>query len=159
MNLAKRITLLILLGLCSTALNAEWRPEILLSKNESALEILNRPDVSDLENRILDYVKQSWCSQEKASLLFELVLITEPKVCVEIGAFMGASTLPILASLRYLQNGKAYIIEPWSSQEAIRGLPDDDPNTIWWGGLDMSIIKRHFVHMLNHWSLSSSCHI
>lgn len=159
MNLAKRVTLLILLAFASIPLNAEWRPEILLSKNENAPPILTKSKVLDLKNRVLDSTKQSWCSQEKASLLFELVLVTKPKVCVEIGAFMGASTLPMLASLHYLKKGKAYIIEPWSCKEAIKGLPSDNPNTIWWSGLDMPNIKKHFAHMLNHWSLSSSCQI
>ena len=159
MNLAKCVPLLVLLALTSISLNAEWRPDILTQKNTHALAILNQPDVLDLKKRIFDYVNQSWCSHEKSSLLFELVLITKPKVCVEIGAFMGASTLPLLAGLQYVQKGEAFIIDSWSNDEAIRGLPSDDPNTIWWAGLDMPIIKSHFDHMVNYWSLSSSCHI
>lgn len=140
-------------------LNAEWNPECLPIENENQLNVLKNPSLIDVENRVLEYVKNSWCSQEKAKLILELVVITQPKVCVEIGAFTGSSTLPMLAGLQYLKHGHAYIIDAWSNEEAIRGWPIKDPNTEWWSSLDMPILKNHCIYMIDSWSLSSYCHV
>ena len=78
---------------------------------------------------------------------------------MEIGAFTGSCTLPLLAGLQYLSRGNAYVIEPWSNAEAAKGLPKDDPNAIWWAGLDMQAVKNQFIHMLNNWSLTPYCQL
>jgi hypothetical protein len=112
------------------------------------------PECVQLEQKIVDFLKNSWCSEEKARLIFECVVANRPKVCVEIGAFTGSSTLPLLVGLQYLNHGKAYVIDAWSNKEAIRGLPKDDPNTVWWASLDMNAIKNQFIQTMDKWSLS-----
>ncbi len=139
-------------------LNAEWNPEYLLLENKNVLETLNNAKLAKLENQVFEYVKNSWCSQEKAKLLLELVVLTQPAVCVEIGAFTGATALPILAGLQYLKRGTAYVIDAWSNAEAVRGLPGNDPNAVWWAGLDMHAVQKQFNHMLKDWSIKSYCH-
>ena len=91
--------------------------------------------------------------------MLELVVITKPAVCVEIGAFTGSTTLPMLAGLRYLGVGRAYVIDPWSNEEAIRGLPGDDVNTAWWSGVDMHAVRAQFAQMLETWSLGALCQV
>lgn len=136
-------------------LNAEWNPEYLPFENKNAFEKLNNSELTKLEARVFDYVKNSWCSQDKAKLLLELIILTKPEVCVEIGA--GSSTLPILAGLQYLKKGMTYVIDSWSNAEAIKGLPSSDPNTTWWGGMNMRAAKKQVMYMLKLWSLNSHC--
>lgn len=157
MNFIKLVCLFTVFFINVNVLNAEWQAEYLPLENEKTLEVLNNPALSTLKNRVYGYIKNSWCSQEKAKLLLELIVITKPKVCVEIGAFTGSSTLPILAGLRYLKQGNAYIIDAWSSKEAIRGLPSTDPNNIWWGSLNMKDIKNQFDRMINTWFFHPFC--
>ena len=142
-----------------TIIEAAWNPLYLSLKNVEALEILKQPDVVALENQVLDVIKNSWCSQEKAQLLMELVIIMRPDVCVEIGAFTGSSTLPLLKGLKYCNQGQVYIIEPWSAAEAIKGLPKNDPNTTWWAGLHMKEVKTQFIKMIKRWALKDFCNI
>ncbi len=156
MKLLKLICGFAVLASAST-LSAEWNPQYLPFENVQ--ETLHHPELTQLEDRVLEAVKNSWCSQEKAKLLFELTVLARPSVCVEIGAFTGSTTLPILAGLQYLNSGVAYAIDAWSSAESIKGLPANDPNTVWWGGLDMGAIKNQFVHMLVHWALNPYCQI
>ncbi len=113
------------------------------------------PEFARLEKKIVDFLKTSWCSEEKAKLILEYVVVNRPKVCVEIGVFTGSSTLPLLAGLQYVNHGFAYVIDAWSNKEAIQGLPQNDPNTVWWGSLDMEAVKNQFLHTMNQWSLSS----
>ena len=159
MNLIKFVYAFVFAFININPLNAEWHAECLPFESKRTHEILNSPGLVALKNQVFEYVKNSWCSQEKAKLLLELIIITNPKVCVEIGAFTGSSTLPILAGLQYLNQGSAYIIDAWSNEESIRGLPSSDPNSIWWGGLNMEVIKEQFNHLMYALSFHSFCQI
>jgi hypothetical protein len=112
------------------------------------------PEFVQLEQKIVDFLKTSWCSEEKAKLILKCVIANRPKVCVEIGAFTGSSTLPLLAALQYVNHGHAYVIDAWSNTEAIRGLPKADPNAVWWASLNMHAVKSQFIQTMNQWSLS-----
>ena len=155
----KLVCLCAVLFLSTNTMVADWDPDCLSIDNESALEILSSSELVDLEHKIFEYVKNSWCSENKAKLLFELMVLTKPQVSVEIGAFTGSSTLPFLAALKYIGSGKAYVIDAWSTEEAIRGLPKEDVNTIWWETLNMQAVQNHFMHMLTSWSLHPYCEV
>ncbi len=119
------------------------------------LSAAQSPEYVKLEQKIVDFLKTSWCTEEKAKVILECVVANQPKVCVEIGAFTGSSTLPLLAGLKYVNHGHAYVIDAWSNKETIRGLPEDDPNTVWWASLDMKAIKKQFIQTMDQWSLNS----
>ncbi len=108
-----------------------------------------------LKNDVCEYLKESWCSEEKANLIMDVIFETKPKVCVEIGVFTGSSFLPIAATLAYLRQGHAYAIDSWSNQEAIKFIPYADPNYKWWATVDMQEIKNQFLSMLDVWSFNS----
>jgi len=110
---------------------AEWDPEQLPNISKQELNVLNNQKFNKLKNKVLKYTENSWCSSEKTKLIFELILLKHPKICVEIGTFSGSSALPILAGLKYLNKGSVYLIDPWSNQEAVKGLEPDDPNAVW----------------------------
>ncbi len=127
---------------------------LLLFMTIGNLSAANSPEFVQLERKIVEFLKTSWCTEEKAKLILECVVANRPEVCVEIGSFTGSSTLPILAGLKYVNHGYAYTIDAWSNQEAIRGLPKDDPNRVWWGSLDMKAIKKQFMQTMDQWSLN-----
>lgn len=120
----------------------------------SPLSAAYSPEFVQLEQRVVDFLKASWCSAEKAKLILECVVVNRPKVCVEIGAFTGSSTLPLLAGLQYINQGYAYVVDAWSNEEAVRGLPKEDPNAVWWSSLDMQAVKNQFIHTMSQWSLT-----
>jgi hypothetical protein len=156
----KNIKLIFLFFLISCIpLYPDWEPDCLGLNDTAALEILKSPDLNDLKSHVLQYLQNSWCTKGKANLLIDLVVLTSPEVCVEIGSFTGSTALPILASLQYCGKGNLYAIDAWSPEEAIRGLPPSDVNTQWWGMLDMVSIKAQFYEMLNSWSLNKYCRV
>ena len=140
-------------------MTVEWNPDCVAGDNPSGLADVDSPALRQLESEVFEYLKNSWCSEQKARLLLELVVITKPSVCVEVGAFTGSTTLPVLAGLRYLGAGRAYVVDPWSTEEAIRGLPAGDVNTVWWSGLDMQAVRARFAQMLETWRLDSWCEV
>ena len=120
------------------------------------------PENSKFENvksQVTEYLKGSWCSAEKANLIMELIVTEHLRNCVEVGAFTGSSALPILAALRYLNQGHVYLIDAWSNQEAVKGLNAQDPNAIWWSTLDMKAVKNQLLHMVKSWNLTPYCTI
>lgn len=116
-------------------------------------EIVNSSSFQELENRVISFIRGSWCSEEKAKLIMELIVSKKPKSCVEIGAFTGSCTIPMLTSLQYLKNGRAYVIDSWSNKEAIKDLPTSDPNTKWWEQINMRMVKQQFNSNMKQWNL------
>lgn len=112
-----------------------------------------------LKEKVLKSTENSWCSPAKTTLIMDLMFHEKPEVCVEIGVFTGSSFLPISATLKHLNKGKAYGIDPWSNQEAIRFMETGDPNKEWWSTLDMKSIYMNFTKMIKLWGLKSYCTI
>lgn len=151
----------LLLGLLITTFSiaqAEWDPEFSLdSVDQAALDELDNPAFGILKDNVLKYLNGSWCSPEKTKLLMELVLLTKPNVCVEIGACTGSSVLPVAATLKYLNHGKIFAIDAWSNAEAIKHLEEDDPNRPWWAQVNMKDLYEKFLYMESAWDLWPYC--
>ncbi|MBS0586164.1 MAG: class I SAM-dependent methyltransferase [Verrucomicrobia bacterium] len=139
---------------------AGWDPEVLTLTNPSVNpQKIQDQSFQQLEQSVCSYLQNSWCSQEKAKLILETVVLTQPKVSVEIGAFTGSSALPLLAGLKWLKSGHAYVIDAWSNAEAISGLKADDPNAKWWGSIDMRSIKKQCKNLISSWALDPYCSV
>lgn len=80
-------------------------------------------EFDSLKTSVYKYLTNSWVSQEKAQLLMELIFLTKPQICVDIGSFNGSSALPVAATLKHIKNGKIYLIEAWSNEEAVKHRP------------------------------------
>lgn len=117
------------------------------------------PQFKELEGSVFNYLRNSWVTEEKAQLIMELIALTKPKICVDIGSFSGSSALPIAATLKYLKNGKVYLIDAWSAQESIKNIPVTDPNHEWWSSLNMQPIKSQCLAMIREWALEPYCQI
>lgn len=140
------------------SLHAEWDPEYcLLDENADVLEDLKKQEFLELKSQILEGLKNSWCSAEKINLLLDLTLITRPKVCVEVGACIGSSVLPVAATLKYLKSGNLYAIDAWSNEVAVRNLDLDDANRAWWSTVNMNDIFSSYQHLINHFNVQDYC--
>ena len=127
------------------------------NKNICSVNLLEDEKFCQLEKQVISFLRNSWCTEEKARLILELTALTHPQVSVEIGAFTGSSALPILCGLKYAQQGKAFIVDAWSSVESIKGLKKEDPTTMWWGSLDMEGVKKQCIKMIKEWDLFPYC--
>jgi hypothetical protein len=70
-----------------------------------SLGLLHAADREDfLKDQVCNLLPslEGWCSREKALNFIELVLEMEPDVCVEIGAFGGASVFPVASDFNYV---------------------------------------------------------
>lgn len=94
---------------------------------------------------------EGWCSQYKAALLIDLVLMTAPEVIVEIGVWGGKSLIPMAYALRENGKGKIYGIDPWSSNESIKGM--DGVNKDWWGSVNHQKILDGLIQKVNQYGL------
>lgn len=79
-----------------------------------------------------------WCTQNKASVLIDLVLEAKARKVVEIGVFGGKSLVPMAIALKRLGKGHAYGIDPWCAEESAVG--NSEVNREWWTNLNYSAI-------------------
>lgn len=153
-NQMKKKLFYILFIFTSSLTFADWNPELIENVNLSSLE---NTDYKNLKNKVFVALKGSWCSEEKANLIMDLVLLEKPKVCVEIGACTGSSILPIGAVLQFNKQGTVYAIDAWSNQVATQYWADTDPNKTWWSTVDMKAVHRAFRNLLKTWNLKKYC--
>ena len=140
------------------ALHAKWNPKSCSSdKNVRLTKCLNDSKFKRLKKVVKRSIAKSWCTEEKANLLMDLVFIQEPKVCVEIGAFTGSTILPIATTLKYIKQGQVYAIDAWSNSEATKYLIPEDPNKAWWLKVDMEEAYNTYKKRLVTWQLKPQC--
>ena len=140
--------------LSCTYLFADWDPELIEDVNITELQGIN---YLNLKSEIIGELKGSWCSDEKANLIMDFIILTKPKVCVEIGAWTGSSVLAIATALRYLNQGILYAVDAWSNDIAIQYWDDKDPNKSWWSTVDMTCIRKIFQELIFAKGLKKSC--
>ena len=95
---------------------------------------------------------EGWCSQNKASILIDLILKEKPEVVVEIGVFGGKSLVPIACALKFNGKGKIFGIDPWDSQASVQGAMDP-ANRSWWGALDHQELLRGLTQKIRQFAL------
>lgn len=144
---------------CSPVLSfAEWVPEECLEDlDPSEFAVLADSNYRELKERVKRSLEGSWCSSEKLNLMMDLVRLTKPKVCVEIGAFTGSSVLPVAATLKYLNQGEVYAIDAWSNEEVTRHLHENDLNKSWWNSVDMNYVRRLYDELMESYGVRDFC--
>lgn len=150
----KKIFLIILL---INTLYADWEPAVCFPGKD--LSSLDDPAFKDLKQNTVSYLKKSWCTEEKINLLMDLIYITKPEMCVEIGVFTGSSLIPVATALKHLQHGAVLGIDPWSNVEAVKDMDPEDPNYAWWAKVSMDDAYQTFLLRLAERSLNDYCGI
>jgi len=115
---------------------------------------LNHPDkATKIKHQALLSMKslEGWCSQYKASILIDLVIMTNPEIIVEIGVWGGKSLIPMAFALRENGHGKIYGIDPWDNIESIQGL--DGVNKEWWYSVNHKKIYEGLFQKINQFDL------
>ena len=87
----------------------------------------------------------------------DLIALTQPTVCVEIGVWDGGSLIPIAQALKYNNNGKVYAIDAWANDWATKYLEDKDPNKPWWSTVDMQQIYQIYKNRMKSLQLEPFC--
>jgi len=150
---------LLFMSLGYGGLFADWKPEYLTEGGDEfiSLDVLQDKKFQMLKSKVAKYLTNSWCSQEKAELLMDLVLVKKPAVCVEIGACTGSTVLPVAATLKHLGRGKVFAIDAWSNEVAVRNWDENDPNRPWWSQVSMDTLQKMFHDTLTTWGLHPYC--
>lgn len=138
-----------------------YKPWIFLGAAICAFAAPTFEEINAWKQHVLTTVPKmhGWCSQEKTGKLMDLVLKEKPKVCVELGAFGGASILPVATALRLLENGVIYCVDPWDRLEAVRYFNPlkDKVNIEYWLQTDFGDVYKRFLHIINTWQLNKYC--
>jgi len=98
-----------------------------------------------------------WCSQQKAAAMMDLVFQVNPKICVEIGVYAGASFLPTAAALKCLGHGIIYAIDPWDNYEAVRLFPPENAHYQYWSSINFYYVFGVFQNLIETHGLEKHC--
>lgn len=102
------------------------------------------PDTDmSVHDQIPDLIKntEGWTQPDKLKAIVDVILSTQPNVCVEIGTFGGRSLIAQALALKQNGKGKVYGIDPWRIQDALEGETDSEAIK-WWGKIDMEKILQ-----------------
>lgn len=131
-----------ILSFYPSSIDGGWDPKTCLDKEKiSSFDVLQDSQFLDLKREVLGFLRNSWCTEEKTNLIMDLIALTQPKICVEIGTFTGYSFFPIVSTLSFLGEGKAYAIDALSNFEAVKGIAKSDPHYKWW--LTVNMVQVH----------------
>lgn len=150
-----KMILMSALSLGLSSLQAEWEPAYCLPDDD--LTGLDNPEFKKLKVSVEQELEKSWCSKEKINLLMDLVCVTKPQVCVDIGACTGSSVLPVAAALKMNRRGKVFAVDAWSNEVVTRYLDQDDPNRAWWSQVDMQAVLSAFRSMVKTYGFELCC--
>ncbi len=95
---------------------------------------------------------QGWCTDEKMSVLIDLIVKTRPEVIVEIGVYGGKSLLPMAYVLYALENGKAYGIDPWEETASLEGVTEES-NQNFWSHVDYELFYHRLLSQIESFNL------
>jgi len=108
----------------------------------------------------LEYIQKvvptlhGWCTVEKATHLYNLVLQHDKPVCVELGVFAARSFLPIAMAANN-KNGSAVGIDAWA-KEACEVGNNDIANTEWWNAIDYDFFYSYSQNVISEANVSNT---
>ncbi len=122
------------------------------SNNSSAFEY--RIDPVRIKNRALTNMGlvEGFCSEAKACGLVSLILEKKPQVVVEIGVWGGKSLVPMATAVASY-GGLVYGVDPWSNEESLVGMTDEN-NKFFWGNVDHESVLYALMFQLDELGLS-----
>jgi predicted O-methyltransferase YrrM len=145
-----------ILSLMISTVSSVWNPEELEIAN---LQPLNDVEYQNLKNKVCNGLDGYWCSVDKAEMLMDLVYLSKPRICVEIGVFAGGSAIPIAVALKHAKAGTLYAIDPWSVRESLKNLASNDPNREWFRNLNMIVARNQFRKKINMMRVQRNCRV
>jgi predicted O-methyltransferase YrrM len=110
-------------------------------------------DEYDLKRKVFKSMKElhGWCSEEKANILVDMILLTKPEKVVEIGVWGGKSLVPMAYAVQANGNGQVYGIDPWSPDASSVGM--DGVNLDWWSHVDHEGVYQGLVSSIAKFGL------
>lgn len=89
-----------------------------------------------------------WCSPQKCTKLYDLIVKTRPTNLVEIGVFGGKSLLSQAFALKDNNHGIIHGIDSWKANDCINGMQQEAAIN-WWNNLNYDKIYNGCVNAIN----------
>jgi predicted O-methyltransferase YrrM len=94
-----------------------------------------------------------WCSYEKGGVLVDLVLQLKPQTIVEIGVYGGKSLVPMAYALDINGTGQIYGIDPWETEESIKGIKNSSSEYFWGVWVDHEAVLQNLKNKIRQFNL------
>ncbi len=122
---------------------------------EYVIGIDKRDSPSRIKQEALALMNQldGWCSFEKAAVLIDLILLKKPDTIVEIGVYGGKSLVPMAYALEVNGRGQIFGIDPWASEESIKGIKNTSSEYFWGQWVDHTAVMQNLISRINTFNL------
>jgi len=107
----------------------------------------------------LSVIRAQCCYYEKAVKMMDLIYLTRPTLCAEIGVLGGGSIYPTACALKFLKRGKVIGIDPWDFAHCAMGHSPDEEIYQWWAKKDMEVVFWAFVDLIATHDLGDYCEV
>jgi len=107
----------------------------------------------------LSEIRAQCCYYEKAVKMMDLIFLTRPNLCVEIGVLGGGSFYPTACALKFLQQGTVIGIDPWDLAHCLQGHQPEEEIYQWWSKKNMEVIFWAFVDLIASHDLGEYCRV
>jgi len=97
---------------------------------------------------------EGWCTPEKFTDMYNLVVQARPEVCVEIGVFGGRSLAALAAGCKAVGRGHVWGIDPYAVTSSAEGYEVTDANREWWSKLDYDAVHNRCVRGIREMGLA-----
>lgn len=99
---------------------------------------------------------KGWCTQEKATRLYELVKEAQPQITVELGVFYGKSLFALAEG--HKENNKGFVlgVDPWNVKACLEGT-NSEANNDWWKSLNFLEIQQSCFSDIERFGYSDYC--
>ena len=80
-----------------------------------------------------------WCTIEKATKLYDIVIESNSQLTIELGVFGGRSLLPLAFAHKHKDSGVVIGVDAWNKFASLEGT-NDPANNEWWEKIDYNEI-------------------
>ncbi|HEY2810264.1 MAG TPA: class I SAM-dependent methyltransferase [Rhabdochlamydiaceae bacterium] len=110
--------------------------------------------VTDIKTEAFAYMRHldGWCSEQKASVLIDIICRVRPKKIVEIGVWGGKSLIPMACALRANECGKIFGIDPWDSSASLEEVMHES-NRAYWSYADHELVYSQLKEKISTFTL------
>lgn len=96
---------------------------------------------------------EGWCSFEKAAVLIDIILQSKPETIVEIGVYGGKSLVPMAYALEVNGKGEIFGIDPWATEESLKGIKNASSEYFWGSWVDHSAVMQNLINKIDQFNL------
>lgn len=99
---------------------------------------------------------QGWCTEIKAQRLYDLIIESDSKITIELGAYGGRSLIPMALAHKEKGSGFCIGVDAWHKNACLGGN-NSPANDEWWSKVNFEQIHNELTRTIDKYELNDYC--